>query len=146
MTLGSFSSLVNLALADVNGDGLLDIVLLNGNGGGHGTVYVLLNTTTPGATTPTFAKHTFTVGINPALLALGDLNGDGKVDVVVTNANDNTVSVLLDTTPTGSSTPSFTLQAIGTGSDPVGVTVGDINGDGKPDIIVGEYGGALWMS
>ena len=48
---------------------------------------VLLNTTAPGAATPSFAaKQDFTTGSGPFSVALGDLNGDGKPDLAVANA------------------------------------------------------------
>ena len=47
---------------------------------------VLLNTTAPGAATPSFAaKQDFTTGSGPVSVAVGDLNGDGKPDLVVAN-------------------------------------------------------------
>src|SRR5262249_40680782 len=61
-------------------------------------VSVLLNTTAPGATTPTFAaRQTFATGSSPWSVALGDLNGDYRPDLAVANNGPNTVSVLLNT-------------------------------------------------
>ena len=59
---------------------------------------VLLNTTAPGATTPSFAaQQTFATGSSPVSVAAADLNGDGKPDLIVANFSSNTVSVLLNT-------------------------------------------------
>jgi len=58
----------------------------------------------------------------------------------VANQVYNTVSVLLNTTAPGASTPSFaTQQTFATGTDPVAVTAADVNGDGKPDLIVANF-------
>ena len=47
------------------------------------------------------------------------------------------MSVLLNTTAPGAATPSFAAQqTFATGSDPYSVTAADVNGDGKPDLIV----------
>jgi trimeric autotransporter adhesin len=87
-----------------------------------GTVSVLLNTTTPGATTPSFAtQQTFAAGNQPYWLAVADVNGDGKPDLIVANFDDNDVSVLLNTTTPGATTLSFATQqtfATGTGPNP----------------------------
>ena len=75
------------------------------------TVSVLLNTTAPGAATPSFAaQQTFATGSDPISVTAADVNGDGKPDLIVANANDNTVSVLLNTTLPGAATPSFAAQ------------------------------------
>jgi trimeric autotransporter adhesin len=64
------------AVADINGDGKADLIVVNQN---DGTVSVLLNTTAPGAITPSFAtQQTFAVGANPQSIAVADVNGDGK--------------------------------------------------------------------
>ena len=129
----------SVAVADVNGDGKPDLVVANF---GSTTVSVLLNTTATGAATPTFTAQTpFTVGNKPVGVAVTDFNGDGKPDIVVTNYTDDTVGVLLNTTATGATTPTFAPQAIFTvGSVALGVAVGDVNGDGKPDIVVANNG------
>ena len=120
---------------DVNGDGKLDLTVANFN---SDNVSILANTTVPGAAAPSFAtKQDFATGEAPLFVALGDLNGDGKLDLAVANLNVSTVSVLLNTTNPGVSTPGFAAkQDVDTGSNPRSVTVGDLNGDGKPDLAV----------
>ena len=132
-----------MASADLNDDGKLDLVVSNSN---SDTASVLLNTTTAGATTPTFtAKYDFTTGDTPNSLTAADLNGDLKPDLAVTNSNSDSVSVLLNTTPTGAATPSFASKvdfATGSHSYPLSVAANDLNDDGKPDLAVAkEYSG-----
>ncbi|MDP2303933.1 MAG: FG-GAP-like repeat-containing protein [Ignavibacteria bacterium] len=128
----------SVTTSDVNGDGKPDMVTANLNN----TVSVLLNTTANGAATPTFTSKTdFTVGAGPYSVAIGDVNGDGKPDVVTVNSSANTVSVLLNTTANGAETPSFTSKTdFAVGNTPYSVEINDLNGDNKPDIVTGNQG------
>jgi hypothetical protein len=125
----------DVVVGDFNGDGKPDLAVANVN---SNTVSVLLNTTAIGATTPSFApQQTFATGTNPLSVAVGAFNGDGKPDLAIANLNDNTVSVLLNTTAIGATTPTFTpQQTFATGTGPLSVAVGAFNGDGQPDLAV----------
>jgi trimeric autotransporter adhesin len=127
----------SVVAADINGDGRPDIVVAN-SGTFDKTVSVLLNTTATGAAVASFdTQHTFATGINPESVASADINGDGKPDLVVANFDDDTVSVLLNTTPTDATAPTFFVQTtFATGSGPNFVAAADVNGDGHPDLVV----------
>ncbi|MBF9142888.1 FG-GAP-like repeat-containing protein [Hymenobacter properus] len=119
---------VGVALGDVNGDGHLDII--GGNSAGN-TVGVLL-----GQGGGTFAAVVlYATGANsaPQSVALGDLNGDGQLDIVTGNYTAGTAGVLLGT---GSgSFAAMTHYSTGSGSGLIDMTLGDVNSDGKLDII-----------
>src|SRR5262249_51545653 len=70
----------------------------------------------------------------------GDVNGDGRLDIVSAVQNASKVTALLNTTTPGSATASFLLQAISAGRFPQSVALADLNGDGSPDIVVGDVG------
>ena len=126
---------MSVTAADVNGDGKPDLIVANYD---SDTVSLLINTTAPGAATPSFAaQQAFTVGTAPISAATADVNGDGKPDLIVANYDDDTVSVLINTTAPGSTAASFAAQhKFPVEHNPNSVTAADVNGDGKPDLIV----------
>ena len=120
-TTGKYPNAV--ALGDVNGDGLLDIVTVNDGG----TASVLLGLSA-GSYGP---KADYPTGSYPDGIALGDVNGDGRLDLVTSNSGDNTISVLL-----GTGTGTFGLKAdYATGAQAYGLALGDVNGDGRLDVV-----------
>ena len=138
-TFATGSSPWSVTAADLSGDGKPDLIVANFV---SNTVSVLLNTTATGANTASFAaQQIFATGTAPFHVTAADLNGDGKPDLIVANSQSNTVSVLLNTTAPGATTASFADQsAFATGSSPRSVTAADLSGDGKPDLIVANFG------
>ncbi len=115
------------ALADLNGDHRLDLVLVDGYSSDH-RVDTLFGT---GAGTfvpgPSVA-----VGMGASSIAVGDFNGDAHQDVAVTDEDDAAVSVLLGN-GSGALTAGATVPA---GPRPLGLTTGDFNGDKHLDLAV----------
>jgi uncharacterized repeat protein (TIGR01451 family) len=85
------------------------------------------------------AAKSYTVGTGPAAVAIGDFNGDGKVDLVVVNAGSANVSVLLGNGD-GTFQPAVNFDA-GIKA-PGDIAVGDFDGDGKLDVLVFTPGNA----
>lgn len=117
-------------VADVNGDGIPDIVAVNyySSGSVEGSIGVLIGKG-DGTFQPTV---TYLTGGNQASgIALGDVNHDGYPDVIVGNLANPTVGVLLNA-GNGQYEPAVTYNSLG---DINMVAVGDLNGDGNLDII-----------
>jgi hypothetical protein len=121
-----------------NGLPILDLVTANFY---SNTVSVLLGN---GDGTFQTARN-IAVASGPSSVAIGDLNGDGKADLVVADAgdfygNNAGVSVLL-----GNGDGTFqTAQVFAAGIPSIAVAVADFNGDGKPDLaLTNGYGGGV---
>ena len=129
---------ISIADGDFNGDGKLDIVVANYK---SNTVSIFLNTTVPDSAVPSFSSKTdLATGESPMSVSIGDFNDDGKPDIAVANYNSNTVSLFLNMTRPGALTPSFSPKIdFPTGERPISVSIGDFNGDGKPDLAVVNY-------
>jgi gliding motility-associated-like protein len=156
-TAGSFNALSSFALpvnfptggraddvtiADLDGDGKPDLAVVNtSQPNGSPSISILRNTSTPGSMSANsfMPAVIFNVGPGPDHLALGDLDGDGKPDIVVANpfTNSGSIVVLRNTATSGSiKTTSFASQLIfPTNKFTASVAIGDLDGDGEPDII-----------
>lgn len=130
----------SVALGDLDGDGKADIVVANYT---NDNVSVLRNNASPGSITNiSFAsKVDFGAGTNPCGVAIGDLDGDGKLDLAITNFNSNSVSVLRNIAISGSITSTSFVPKIDyvTANNPIDLAIGDIDGDGKADIVIANY-------
>src|SRR5258708_1147335 len=84
-----------------------------------------------------FGGGLFDVGANPTSVALGDLNGDGALDLVTANEGSNDVSLLLGD---GLGDFTATVAPLNVGTAPSAVALGDLNDDGRVDIVTPEPG------
>ena len=122
-----------IALGDLDGDGKPDVAITNI--AVPYTISVFKNTSTPG--TISFApKIDYPSNENPYSLAIIDCDLDGRPDIIVTDqySNPGAISIFRNTSSAG--TLSFAPRInYDCGNSPRNLEVGDIDGDGKPEII-----------
>jgi predicted NUDIX family NTP pyrophosphohydrolase len=115
----------SIAVGDLNGDGKPDLAVASGGGGRGSTASVLLNKDDGGFA----ARQDYPTG-GAGSIAIGDLNGDGKLDLATANLDAGTVSVLLN-----NGSGSFQAKRdYSVGGVLNSLAIGDLTGDGKPDL------------
>jgi len=132
----------SVAIADVNGDGKPDVIALDQADRHfiHSAVAVLLGN--GDGTFDDAVTYELLGGTNALSLATADLNGDGKPDLVLTDADDKgngIIEVLLNEGDGRFPTRVKYLSGVFGSS----VTLGDVNGNGKPDAIVASAAGSV---
>jgi hypothetical protein len=128
-TLASGALPISVTTADVNGDGLRDVISANANG--HNlTIFTNSNnaafliSSTPGMSSA------------PHCVTSADVNNDGKPDMITANRDVSQVNIL-----TNNGTGGFTVASTyNVGTLPWWVTAADVNGDGLPDLITADSG------
>jgi len=128
-----FNGGVNVAVGDVNGDGVLDIITGAGSGAANGHVKVFSGG--GGEIASFFAFQGFTGGVS---VAAGDVNGDGRDDVITGTGPGTLAHVRVFDIRLGTEIRSFTPFPGFTGG--VSVAGGDLDGDGRGDIVLAPMG------
>jgi hypothetical protein len=128
------TSPTSVAMGDLDGDGLRDLVLSSGPLSPFGFVYVLRNLGGGSFATPV----SYPASLAPRSVAIGDLDGDGDLDVIAANdSNIATVSVLLNT-GNGTLAP---FVPYSTGQHPQAVGLADLDLDGDLDLVTPNAAG-----
>jgi hypothetical protein len=120
----------SVAAGDFNRDGKLDLAVANADSTNGNSVSVLL-----GNSDGTFQpKDDYLFGAAPYAVITGDVNSDGKLDLLLAEPNANSVSVLLGNGDGTFQSPlDFTV-----GQGPRALVISDFNRDGKMDLGVGN--------
>jgi hypothetical protein len=145
VTIASFSSgPLAVVAGDFNKDGNFDVAFMgsqNGNSPGYVSVY-LGNGAGGFNLSATYNLGNTGYGWQGNALAAADVNKDGKLDLIAVNQSDITVSVALGNGDGTFKTPTTYPIGGGYNANFLAAAIGDINGDGKPDLVMaGYYGG-----
>jgi hypothetical protein len=124
-----------LEIGDISGDGRDDLVYTWNDYQG---TYMDVFCQTAGGDVTSAVLAEYTNGItSPRHIAIGDINGDGKNEMVVTNDASNNFAYF-NQTPAGRL---YNLKSYTTGTKPTGIAIGDANQDGKNDTVTADFTG-----
>ena len=132
ITIPGAASTEGLAVEDLNGDGLPEIITSQFQT--NSDIYVIENKSSPGAYSAGSIR-TLSVGVPIKNIRVGDLDGDRKPDIAFTKLTSSQVGLFLN--QSAGSTIAFAVgPSIATDATPWGIDFGDLDGDGKPDIVI----------
>jgi hypothetical protein len=119
---------ISVAVADLDGDGALDLTSANANGGNLTVFYQ--------STTRTFGASPLVLGSTvPFSVAAADLDGDGDQDLASANLTEDNVTVFIQLSPRRFALAPLALGGSGTMNDSKSVVASDLDGDGETDLV-----------
>jgi len=129
---------LNIACRDIDGDGLPDLVVSRSGGA---SIYVLRNQSTVGSIGFSSPQELITTGGLPRKVVIRDLNLDGKPELIASNQATVNLSVFRNTSTPGviSFGPEVSFGLPITALNSAGLSVEDLNGDGKPEIVINPF-------
>ena len=127
---------------DFDDDNRLDLLIYHGTGTNPTLLSVFQNQSTPGNFS--FNRIDLTNPSAATVATIADLDGDGKPEIITTSETGNRFSIFKNIHPGGAlSASSFAAPFNTTVTAPRGLTTGDLNLDGKPEIILTRAAGFL---
>lgn len=142
-----------VAMGDIDGDGLSDMVIgapgYSGRASQAGAVYVVLGSSAAGtvdlsaADATILGERTETLLTYERSLAVGDLDADGADDIVIGNTDYGAIQLfygpLSGSIDCGDADAMFYEESVSSGATLGGLAVGDADGDGAEDLLIGGY-------
>ncbi|HUM09723.1 MAG TPA: FG-GAP-like repeat-containing protein [Myxococcaceae bacterium] len=132
----SFDDPVALAAGDFDDDGRMELLALSR----RSNLVAELKFTGR----RTFVSQNVAISGGPTAMAVADLDGDGLLDVVITTGNGELVSALgtgaIVTGANGAPAAFGSLERVSLGGNPLGVVLGDVDGDRRTDAVVVDRG------
>lgn len=122
-----------ITVGDLDNDGKADLAVVNGVS--TNAVSVLRNNSISGNIS-FVTKKDFDGGAYPVGITIGDMDGDSRQDLIVARVGQPTMTILLNSSSGGGNISFYTKSTYNVSSGSYAVTVNDLDGDGKPDIIV----------
>ncbi|HEY8895636.1 MAG TPA: FG-GAP-like repeat-containing protein [Niastella sp.] len=120
----------DVAINDLDADGKPDIAVRNGDT----TMSVFRNVSTGAGDISFDVKQDFPIGSGPGNITISDLDGDNKPDLIVTNSDNNTITLFRNTSARGNL--SFVSSTLTAETSPQYASVGDLDNDGKNELVV----------
>jgi hypothetical protein len=122
---------VDLLVGDINNDSKMDIIVTSYGANG---IVIFPNNSSAGSISFQPQTKIVTTGKNSFRTAIGDLDGDGKLDLVYADISGNSIAILKNLSTT--SGIAFANEVILRISEPRSISIGDVTSDGKPDVFV----------
>lgn len=122
-------------IGDFDGDGKPDIAVLNT----AGSIAIYRNTYIPGLPLKSIFGPVVSIPVapHPITFTIGDMDNDGKLDMITTNPGSNLISVFLNHSTPGNISPgSFQETDIPLTDQPITSGIADVDGDGIPDVVI----------
>jgi hypothetical protein len=130
---GTFA--VGVAVGDFNADGKLDAIVASGGSTAYPSSGVAVSLGQGDGTFTQASGSPIPLGKDLSAIVTSDFNGDGKLDIAVTDSSGNAVMILL-----GNGDGTFGMPTtIPVGNQPDAIIAGDFNSDGKVDLAVANY-------